>query len=377
MISIFYGQPGAGKSFGALQSKLVDELIYGDRLIVTNLPVDLGRLNAWCQKNHPWWTEDINQRVRIVTEDDTATFYCFRTVGMPPLECPDREASLAGKHVAYQPGDKGVMYIIDEAHIKFDAREWKDAGPELTFYCSQHRKMNDDVTFITQHPDMLNNRLRMLAQQYWSFNNHGMEKLLTYFRKPSFFTVEIHRKMPTGLNPPPAEETRRYKLNKSLADCYDTSAGVGITGQRKPEQKAKGGINVLWILIPLLVGAYVLAKIPDGAAYGVSKMLEPGKIDKGKPDEAQGVPPSPMGGPTKPEHVATSAPVVTPLPVYVRSVAFSATDAVVTLTDGRILTMGTGLARITNDMVFLKDGTKYQRPRGFLRQGPAEPAPTQ
>jgi len=376
MISIFYGQPGAGKSFGALQAKLVDELLYGDRLIVTNLPVDLGRLNAWCQKNHPKWEGDINERIRLVTEDDTATFYCFRTVGMPPLPCPGREESLSGKHVAYQPGDKGVMYIIDEAHIKFDAREWKDAGPELTFYCSQHRKMNDDVTFITQHPDMLNNRLRMLAQQYWSFNNHGMEKLLTYFRKPSFFTVEIHRKMPTGLNPPPPEETRRYKLNKALADCYDTSAGVGITGQRKPEQKAKGGINVFWIIIPLLIGAYVLAKIPDGAAYGVSKMLSPGKVDKSTPNEAPGVPPSPKGGPTKPEQVATSLPVITPVPVYVHSVAFSRREAIVTLTDGRILSTATGLREITPDRVYLKDGTSYQRLRGYVRQGPAKPAPS-
>jgi len=373
LIYIFYGPPGAGKSYGALEAKLTDELLFGNRLCVTNLPVDIGKLNAWLQTEQPDWKDDINQRLRLITEQDTAQFYCFRTAGLPQLPCPGREESLSGKHVQYPEDHNGVLYIIDEAHIKFDAREWKDAGPELTFYASQHRHLNDEVVFITQHPDMLNNRLRMLAQQFWSFSNHGLEKIFSYFRKPNFFTCEVHRKMPTGNGGPPPEETRRYRLNKKLADCYDTSAGIGITGRKRPEKKPLKGINILWILVPIAIGAYLILKAPEVGAKAITSVLTPEakKIDSTQTNEAFPVPRVQKDGPGKTEpRDGASAP-----PVLVESLAYGRKGAIVTLSDGRTLTKGTGLAVINDDWVFLEDGSKYQRQRGKVRMAPAKPAP--
>jgi len=365
MMRIFYGSPGAGKSYGALRD-LLEELIYGVRLIVTNLSLDLGKLNVWIQTMNPEWQGDINLRIRLITEDETTNFYCYRKIAGEPLKCPDRQASLAGTHVSYPEDNSGVLYIIDEAHIKFDAREWKEAGPELTYYASQHRKLNDEVIFITQHPDMLNNRLRMLAQQFWSFNNHGMERVFTYFRKPSFFTCEVHRKMPVGMIVPPPESVHRYRLDKSLADCYDTSAGIGIKGRHLPEKKKSGGLSIGWVVIPAVIVVGVLVKIPDFAAWGVTKATSASSGLSSKVENAvisdTGLAKNRAPGE---QPVKIDSTFVTD-PVSVRYYAYRGGEAIVTLSDGRELTAANGLVLLNRSFAMDVWGNKYFIKRGSL-----------
>jgi len=364
MLRIFYGTPGAGKSYGALRD-MIEELAYGERLIVTNLSLDLGKLNEWMHKEFPWWEDDINCRIRLITEEQTGEFYSFRTVGMPPLHVPDRSSSLAGVHVKYfdesvlATRNTGVCYIIDEAHIKFDSREWKEAGPELTYYASQHRKLNDECIFITQHPDMLNNRLRMLCQEFWSFNNFGLEKVFTYFSKPAFFTCEVHRKLPTGAIVPPPMAVHRYRLDKSLADCYDTSAGIGITGRKLPEKKERKGFSIFWLAIPIAVGCYLLFKAPEWVAKGAVK-LTTGTVNKASEVAKAAIDPQkPARDPNMPFQAPGPVYVAPQVPVYVQSYAVRGQDAIVYLSDGRELTGASGLALITRDWVSTVDGVRY------------------
>jgi len=384
MIRIFYGPPGAGKSFGTLRD-LVEELLWGIRLIVTNLSVSIGELNAYLQAEYPGVDfGDINGRIRIISEEETRRFYCYRSLGGPPLYCPSREESLAGKHVPYPPRDAlgpigmdGVVYYIDEAHIAFDAREWQVTGPELTYYTSQHRKLNDECVFITQHPDMLERRLRMLAQQFWSHNNNALEKFLTFFQKPSFFTQKVYRRPPTGgPGDAPAEETHRYTLKLALANCYDTSAGIGIAGRKLPEKKRKKGWPVWLLIIPVVIVALVMMKIPGWSSRLMVKGIkgETEKIQKetvstyvkpsGPSSQVVGQPvPAAIGAPTPPE------------PVYVRYWAIKGKDAIVVLSDGRELTRGSGLARITIDFVEDRQGNRYPIRRGLsIDRSSARPA---
>jgi len=363
MIRIFYGSPGAGKSFGALKD-LVEELAYGERLIVTNLSLDLGMLNAYMQKKFEWWTDDINLRIRVITEDETGEFYSYRTVGMPPLNVPCRALSLAGQHVVYPENNIGVAYYIDEAHIKFDAREWKDAGPELTYYASQHRKLNDEVVLITQHPDMLNNRMRMLCQQFWSFNNHGLERLWTYFSKPAYFTCEVHRRIPQGTFVPPPEEVHRYRLQKDLADCYDTSAGVGIKGRKLPEKKPRLGFSVLWMIIPLAVVVYLLFMVPEWVAKGLV-FATTGSEAKISTAVTAAVNPVASTAPTPDRPAAPQLPKTeAPRLPTVKSYVVIRGDAIVTLSDGTVLSRADGVAEITKDHVIMSNGVKYRILRG-------------
>jgi len=165
MIRLFIGTPGAGKSYAALKDA-VEELAYGSRLIVTNLPLLFGELNAYMSSVYPGWKEDINQRARLITEEETKQFYRYRTI-IGDLGRVSREDSLAGRHLPYgEHRGNGVLYIIDEAHIPFDSREWADTGPELTYYNSQHRKLGDDVICITQSIGNVDKPFRSVAQDF-------------------------------------------------------------------------------------------------------------------------------------------------------------------------------------------------------------------
>jgi len=368
MIRVFYGTPGAGKSYDSLRD-LQDEILWGTRLIVTNLSIDLGKFNAYLAAEFPDVDYgDINQRIRIITEEETKLFYAFRHVAQVALVVPERHESLAGKHVDYSDAP-AVAYYIDEAHIAFDAREWANTGPELTYYASQHRKLNDECIFITQHPDMLESRLRKLAQEFWSHNNNAIERFWTFFSKPSYFSVEVHRKPPTGPNAPSPMATYRFRLNKKLADCYDTSAGIGIKGRKKPEKQRKKGLSLLWLGVPITLIAVFLIKAPDVATAGFKQVLEPATKDIAMTNPAL-MAPSPSG---RPSGEVGTIPSVVSKPVLVRSYAVKGKNILVTLTDGQTLTAASGIVRMTQDYVEMRDGTKYWVQRGKL--SPPAPGP--
>jgi len=368
MIRIFYGVPGAGKSYNALRD-MVEELLYGSRLIVTNCAVDIGKLNAYLQRKYPGVDYgDINQRIRIISEEETRTFYAFRHVADAPLRVPSKAESLRGIHVDYS-GVPAVCYYIEEAHIAFDARNWDQTGPELTFYASQHRKLSDESVFITQHPDMLEKRLRMLAQRFYSHVNNALRRAFTFFQMPAYFSCNVYSRPPTGgPGDPPAEEKRVFKLDKELADCYDTSAGIGIAGRKMPEKARKKGASVFWLLVPL---ACVLVAL-HYAPLWTGKFFSSTVIPKDKPADsaahgaAAGGSPSPTGGPPKASREDKTAVVDPGPPARVRSITQSKDDALVVMTDGRVFTRGTGLIAITRDWVFLRDGSRFQVPRGTV-----------
>jgi len=286
MIRLFLGTPGAGKSYGALK-EVVLELLYSQRIVITNLPVLPGLLNAWMAKNHPEWTDDINQRVRIIGEDQTKEFYRYRSV-IGDIGTVTKGDALEGKHLPYgEHKGNGVFYIIDEAHIPFDSREWASTGTELTFYNSQHRKMNDELIFVTQFEKLIDVRVRGFVQEFWYFNNDGLEAFWTYFQKPAGFTVEVHRKPPSGPHSPPPLERRKTRMDFTLAACYDTSAGVGITGRKMPEVKRKKKFAVWWLAIPVLLLGFMFLKAPDVLTSGIAYLLGNG-VKTQKTDQTKG-----------------------------------------------------------------------------------------
>jgi len=381
MIRIFTGAPGAGKSFGVLRSDLEPELLYGERLIVTNLPLKLPELCAYFGKHYPEWVGDIHNRIRLISLDQTKKFYLYRTpVGQ--LEDVSTEDSKNGRHVDYdsQRGN-GCLYIIDEAQIPFDSREWAATGPELTYYNTQHRKLNDELVFITQSHDFLDGRVRKLAQEFWCFENQGLRKLWTFFRRPSFFTCEVHRKPPTHNGPPP-DATYRYRLNLELAAIYDTSAGIGIKGRNMPEKQRKKGVSALWLIIPVVIAFYLLNKVPDWIGKGLS-----GAANRGQPS------PSSRTGPDRPPSEAVPnfgkgvglgardpepSPERRPAdPPYVVNYVISPRGLLVTLSNGETLSEGTGIVQMTRDYVVMKDGTSYKirRGRSTVSASPASAGP--
>lgn len=375
---MFLGKPGGGKSFGALKD-IVDELVLGTRTVVTNLAVDVGALSAWIQKNYPHADFDPVKRFRLMTDAETRTFWFIRGPNKQ-VDGSTADKSVEG-HYGVVPSDMfNVLYVIDECHLHFDARSWAKNGAQLTFYNSQHRKFNDEVIFVTQFLDLVDKRVKGFAQDYVYFVNNGLQRFMTHFRMPKYFTVKTYsRPQSDGGRKDQHQAAARYQLDPTLAACYDTSAGVGIPGRQQREISRMRGVPIYFIVVPVIALGYFLTKAPDLATQGVMNVLETGQPKPAAADlgtqNAALMAPSPNGRPSG--EVATLPTVASgplagpPPPVYVHSVAVQGRKALVTLSDGQILSKGTGLLAITEDYVYTKDGSRY--PRRYRRADP-EPA---
>jgi len=343
VIQLFVGTPGASKTYSALRVEIVPELVYGQRLIITNAPLFVDKLNAWLAVNHPEWKDDINLRVRLITEEQTKEFYRYRGM-VDDIGHVTREDALRGKHLPYgENRGPGVLYVIDEAHIPFDSREWATTGPELTYYNSQHRKLNDELVFITQFEKLVDVRVRGFVQQFVYLNNNGMEKFWSFFQKPNTFTMEIHRKPPSIGSPPPMEK-RTFRMDYTLANCYDTSAGVGITGRKMPETRRKKGLNMWWLTVPALAVVYLLSQAPNWVTKGAHALTGMGDkvVDKAqasmkeKTGVQRGPAPLPPAVPGETQRPAiNNSPGVPPgEPVYATGFLVGPTGIIVLLSDG-------------------------------------------
>jgi hypothetical protein len=297
-VSIFYicGKPGSGKSYVAVEH-ILKELAdpKSDRYIVTNIELKFedreyqqplpfpsqwrffGWLLRWFQ---PWpartfrlqkikglvtWCHEnikhevnLNERVRILDDSECGEFWNFEPgykfekrrvldLGRRKMEVPDFE----------DRAKRGCLYVIDEVHIYFGARDWQNTGSDATFFLSQHRKLQCDVILITQHPEQTDKALRRLAQEYMTMRNLMREPVLG-FRLGNLFRYV--RSLNSPLSPNPAVfETGFIKLKpEEIGGLYDTTAGVGIAGRVAPRSE-KRGRSLGWLLPPIL--AVVIAVV--------------------------------------------------------------------------------------------------------------------
>lgn len=285
MIFTIVGKPGGGKSFYSLRH-IVNVLVNTENSVCTNLSVNIAELHAYLSAKYPDKGIDTPRRIRLLDVEQSRRFWLHRidSNGMHvDLEGVTREDEKKGRNVDYEritgpnrdclkAGQArvypGIDYVIDECHVFFDARAWADTGLSLTYYNSQHRKLDDNVTFVTQFLELVDKRVKSFSQEFIYLRNNGAEKFLTFFRGPSYFTAKHYQRPPTGLQDMPSE-VHRFTLDLPLAKCYDTSAGVGISGVGKPEAKRKKGLNVLWLIVPFGAFLFLLAVAPDWLASAV------------------------------------------------------------------------------------------------------------
>ena len=285
MILTVVGKPGGGKSFYALKN-IARVLAETSQSVVTNLSVDIPALEAYCAAKWPGLVIDVSRRVRLLDEKQAARFWLYRVDSegaYHDLGDVSRDDEKRGVRVDYASITKanaetlsqgkprvypGIFYVIDECHVFFDARAWAETGFSLTFYNSQHRKLDDDVMFVTQFLELIDKRVKGFSQEFIYLRNNGAEKLFTFFRGPSYFSAKHYQRPPSGMQDLPSE-VHRFSLDLDLARCYDTSAGVGIKGVGKPEAKKKKGLPVYLLAVPFLLFCAALYYGPDLLAKGV------------------------------------------------------------------------------------------------------------
>jgi len=259
-IHFISGKPGGGKTLYSVRL-ILDELLFTNRTIVTNVPLKLAALNQYLQENHPKaftrrFTDTgrhITDDIILLTEDDLPRFFTFR--GSVRLQSITNAQWKSGVRPDYSVvNDPGIFFVLDEVHIAFNSRAWAETGAEVLYYLSQHRKLGDDVVCITQSIGNVDKQFRSVAQDFTYIKNLSKQQA-GIFRMPAIFTRNTFSQPATDTSKP--QESGTFTLDVSgIASLYDTAAGVGIHGRAGADTKSrKKGLS--WIIaligIPIVV----------------------------------------------------------------------------------------------------------------------------
>ena len=360
-IHFISGKPGGGKSLFALRM-VVRELVDTQRNVVTNLPIVWGELNAYLQAKYPDKSIDLFARLRLLKEDEVPSF--FRCRGSKPgAGYPDLMLSDApGGGTDYAPAfdHPACLYVIDELHMYFNSRAWRETGKEVLSYLSQHRKLGDDVICVTQSIGNVDKQFRSVAQDFTYLRNHRKEKL-GIFRSFPFFTFSTYMQPATGQNDQ-AAETGTFRLDVSgMCKCYNTAAGVGIVGKAADSGERAKGLSVLWVVVAFIAVAVALFYGPDlamAAVFGGSAKapVKAKEAAAGNPAPLvfQTVPAKPGAAVGVPVVPVARAPVVEN-PVYLSGVVKLASGCRIYLTTGEVLTeRSPGLELVSDELVIYR-----------------------
>ena len=270
------GRPGAGKGLYCMKL-LIEELRGTDRKIVSNFALKPDDLAEYLHDKFGT-TYNLLERWCKITDDQIAEFYLYRGEDSPKLDAEYTETKSGLKKptsfdiTAAQEGG-GVFYVLDEVHLKFGARDWQMMGKATMYYSSQHRKLGDDVILATQAPKNVDNQFRSLAQDYTVLRNHGMEMLL-FWKQPNVFSRQTFLDLPNKMESPMEKGT--FRLDKAVADCYDTSQGVGILSRGDADKLGDRRKGLPWWTAIIAVGIliYVVLQVPKGCANVVGGILD-------------------------------------------------------------------------------------------------------
>lgn len=276
MIAGITGKPGHGKGLLCMDI-LVEKLTQTNDYIVTNLALRLGPFNAYLAKAFPDKDIDVGARVRLLEHDEVKQFYLYRQPGHDVVATTKQEEK-AGVFPDFVTGFAGpVTYIIDEAHVYFDALQWMEIRGSFTYWATQHRKLHCNCYFVTQHLSLIAKRFKVLADTWYECFNYGTLRVLTLFKGPQKFGVRESSKEP----PCPADAVTYRSRNKELSECYDTMAGAGLAAAgRPPEVRKTKGLHVIYLGIALACLIPVLAYGPDAVIGWLTRSKSTKEVTK-------------------------------------------------------------------------------------------------
>ena len=111
----------------------------------------------------------------------------------------------------------GGLYIWDEAHLDFNARNWRDFGDDMTRFFSQTRKIEITLLWICQDVKTIDRIIRDRTHLI-----HDSRTLGSWNNHPLFFSVRSFY----GANNLGKEKfiagSTIYRFRQSVADSYDT-----------------------------------------------------------------------------------------------------------------------------------------------------------
>lgn len=337
-IEFICGKPGGGKSMYATKL-IIDELIHGQRPIVTNLALNLSRLQEYLDEcGHRVHVAD---RVRLLAKEEITEFYLRRSVTLTLSLPPPGERFMdwtVSQNDATSAG--GVMYVIDECHNYLHPQAFgQKLTPEhpLMQYATQHRKLKDTCFLVTQSVENVHVQVRRLGQQF-SYIRNLRKETFRGFRRGEGFSRTVYL-VPPSSDAAVSIDSSDFRLDvRGLASCYFTAGGVGIAAAGTGDGGAKKkGLNLNWVyafgaaaLIAagafLWYGSMFATKKLIGATVGMQAGIVPAKtvpavVDE-KPTGERAVDQAPVQGIKEPEMPTVVGVMLRSGQMYVSVVGF-------------------------------------------------------
>lgn len=288
-VRFIVGKPGGGKTLYAVKL-IIEELVYTAKTVVTNIPLELGRLNEYLQEKYPKESIDLLERLVMLEDEDVFDFYTFRSGGLI-LERGDRDEEKKLRKPEFidmmKTRFKAILekdeyrtpctYFIDEAHNYFNAREWMEIGKGLLYYISQHRHLHDNCYFLTQALDNVEKQLKSVTQDYLKLRN-GYKESFGPFKKPGKFSIKMFYEEPkSDSNQTPYNELSFTIDIPGTASCYQTTGALGIGSapevDREPKKLPWWSLYVLGAL-GAIAAILVVMQIPK-MAMGIFSKTSP------------------------------------------------------------------------------------------------------
>ena len=209
------GKPGAGKSYFATRLIIAEITTGNNRPIVTNVPINKSKLREYVGKDFYYYP--------LETYTDNKAFFTnrgyYNIENLPPSQNVDFAPLL-------KDNDEGVLFIVDEAHLYFNARNWKHMPQATISYITTIRHVGDSLVWMCQRFSDIDSQIRGKTQAFHVLRNLEKEKLGMFKRGTGFrcyqYLEECHVSAHGSQNAQSSQDFS-YPFDIKIAECYSTS----------------------------------------------------------------------------------------------------------------------------------------------------------
>lgn len=209
------GKPGAGKSYFATRLIIAEITSGKNRPIVTNVPINKSKLREYVGKDFYYYP--------LETYTDNKAFFTnrgyYNIENLPPSQNVDFAPLL-------KDNDEGVLFIVDEAHLYFNARNWKHMPQATISYITTIRHVGDSLVWMCQRFSDIDSQIRGKTQAFHVLRNLEKEKLGMFKRGTGFrcyqYMEECHVSAHGSQNAQSSQDFS-YPFDIKIAECYNTS----------------------------------------------------------------------------------------------------------------------------------------------------------
>lgn len=209
------GKPGAGKSYFATRLIIAEITKGNNRPIVSNVPINVRRLREYCGKDFYYYP--------LETYTDNKAFFTnrgsYHITDLPTSENIDFKPLI-------REDDDGVLFIIDEAHLYFNARNWKNMPQATISYITTIRHIGDSLVWMCQKFSDIDSQIRGKTQAFHLLRNLEKEKLGMFKRGTGFRCYQYQNERDIeahGAQGTMASQDFNYPFELKVAECYNTS----------------------------------------------------------------------------------------------------------------------------------------------------------